>query len=123
MFCLAVYYQLYEKKVCTVYIVVCLMIVDYLIVKISSQCLAEKVFVLKCIDLDEQKCCLLACFAAPKTMVCCPEPSNPINSDEVRLELHGTNVRRHVKHRDKDTADRDPLWDLFCPANIDTQGN
>lgn len=103
-----------------VYFTDCLVIIP--LVKISSHCLAEKVHELKCINLDEQKCCLLACFADPRMMVICLEPSNSIYPDEVLPELRGANVGRSINPRDTDVEETDPLWDFFCPTKIDKQG-
>lgn len=55
-------------------------------------------------------------------MVRCPEPLNPINADEQRLELHGTGVRRCTDRRSEKIEETDPIWDLFCLSNVDTQG-
>jgi hypothetical protein len=103
MLWLAVYYQLYEQKV-------------------PSECVAEAVYhKLDCLGLNLHQEHLLACFAVPQRMVRCCEPSNPINPDAVRLEIHGGKARRRAQPRDKATTGVDPVWDLFCPSNIDEQ--
>ena len=94
------------------------------LVKIQSESLAEAVYhKLDCLGLNVCQGHLLACFAVPQRMVHCSEPSNPVNPNVVRLELHAGKVRRRAQPRDRGTADTDPVWDLFCPANIDEQGN
>jgi hypothetical protein len=101
MLWLAIYYKLYEQKV-------------------QSECLAEAVYnKLDCLGLTECQGRLLACFAVPQKMLHYCEPSSPINSNAVRLELHDGQRRSRTIARA--TEDEDPVWDLFCPDNIDEQ--
>ena len=89
--------------------------------KVQSNHLAEAVHKkLDCIGVTVHQGHLLACFAVPQKMVRCCEPSSPINRNTVRHESH--NIRGHAQSGDRDTADTDPVWNLFDPVNIEKQG-
>ena len=93
-------------------------------IKVQSNHLAEAVHKkLDCIGLTVHQGHLLACFAVPQKMVRCCEPLSPINHNEVRHESHTSNIRRSAQSGDRDTADTDPVWNLFDPVRIEKQGN